>query len=265
MADILKTIIAAKQQEIALHKQKIPLTQLQEGISEALPTRDFIAAIRGKLALGLPAIIAEVKKASPSQGVIRPDFDPIAIAQNYTQAGAACLSVLTDEKFFQGSTAYLQQARAACALPILRKDFIIDPYQVYETRIMGADCILLIIAALSDSQLHELASLATEIGLAVLIESHNAAELQRALTISTPLIGINNRNLHTFTTDLNISLTLQKLIPSDRILITESGIHSSQDVALLRKHDINTFLVGEAFMRAPHPGEQLKLLFNLTG
>lgn len=262
MANILADILATKQIEIAANKKIHPLHSLQEKIRRLSGTRDFVGAMRTKLSLGLSAIIAEIKKASPSQGVIRTDFNPTAIAQSYAQAGAACLSVLTDEKYFQGSTLYLQQARAACDLPVLRKDFIIDPYQVYETRAMGADCILLIVAALSDAQLTELSGLASSMGLAVLVETHDATELHRALDLTTtPLIGINNRNLATFVTDLNTSIALRDLFPADRILITESGVHTTLDVALLCSHHINAFLVGESFMRADDPGQKLRELF----
>lgn len=264
MANILHSILASTRTQIALRQQQHPLTLLQNQIAQLDPPRDFVAALRNKLMQGLPAIIAEIKKASPSQGIIRADYDPVAIAQSYAAAGAACLSVLTEEKFFHGTVTHLQQARAACILPVLRKDFIIDPYQVYETRAMGADCLLLIVAALTDPQLKELAQLANELGLAVLIETHNNDELQRALTITTPLIGINNRNLHTFAVDLNITLSLQKILPNDRILITESGIKTVADVTLLREHGVHAFLVGETFMRATDPGQKLIELFSLA-
>lgn len=206
-------------------------------------------------------MIAEIKKASPSKGVLREDFDPAAIAQSYAQHGAACLSVLTDKDFFQGSEAYLQQARAACALPVLRKDFIIHPYQVYEARAIGADCILLIVAALDDAVMRELAALAAALGMAVLVEVHDAAELERALALETPLIGVNNRNLRTFETSLQTTLHLLDRIPEDRIVITESGILRREDVALMRAHHVDAFLVGEAFMRAAEPGAELARLF----
>jgi len=218
--------------------------------------------LRAKLSAGLPAVIAEIKKASPSKGLLREDFDPPAIARSYERHGAACLSVLTDADFFQGCEAYLQQARAACGLPVLRKDFIIDPYQVYEARVIGADCILLIVAALDDSALRELAQLAAELHMDVLVEVHDAGELQRALALNTPLIGINNRNLRSFETRLETTLDLLEHIPADCIVITESGIHSRDDVALLRGRGVNAFLVGEAFMRAPDPGEALAKLFS---
>jgi indole-3-glycerol phosphate synthase len=223
--------------------------------------RGFVDAIRRKLAAGEAAVIAEVKKASPSRGVIREDFRPADIARSYERGGAVCLSVLTDIDFFQGSDAYLQQARDACALPVLRKDFIIDPYQVYEARVIGADCILLIAACLSDQQMGELSSIAVELGMDVLVEVHDAEELARTLPLGLPLVGINNRNLRTFETRLETTLELLEEIPEERIVVTESGIHTPQDVALMRGHGVSTFLVGEAFMRADEPGEKLAELF----
>jgi len=209
----------------------------------------------------MPAVIAEIKKASPSKGVIRENFDPVAIARSYEKGGATCLSVLTDVDFFQGADAYLQQAREACTLPVIRKDFIIDPYQVYEARTIGADCVLLIVAALSDAQLQELSQLAEQVGLDVLVEVHDEAELHRALKLNTPLIGINNRNLRTFDVSLQTTIDLLPLIPDDRIVVTESAIHTPQDVNFMRKHNVNAFLVGEAFMRADDPGVKLAELF----
>jgi indole-3-glycerol phosphate synthase len=263
MTDILNKIISTKYEEVAIRKQQKPLSLLQETLAKIQPPRDFVGALRNKLAHGLPAVIAEIKKASPSKGIIRANFDPIAIAQSYAQAGAACLSVLTDEQYFQGADSYLQQAHKACELPVLRKDFMVDPYQIYESRSIGADCILLIVAALTDMQLSELADLAEKLQLAVLIEVHDEEELHRALRLKSPLLGVNNRNLRTFATNLNTTLLLKNLIPADKIIITESGIHTSQDVALMRQNNINTFLVGEAFMRADNPGQELKNIFGV--
>jgi indole-3-glycerol phosphate synthase len=259
--DVLKKILARKAEEVTERQARLPLNELKARLGDAAPLRDFVGAIRRKLAAGESAVIAEVKKASPSQGVIRADFDPSAIAESYERGGAACLSVLTDIDFFQGSDGYLQQARNACALPVLRKDFMIDPYQVYEARAIGADCILLIVAALSDTQMAELAGVADELGMAVLVESHDGRELERALRLTTPLIGINNRDLRTFKQSLNTTIDLLPRIPADRIVVTESGIHTPQDVALMRRHEVNTFLVGEAFMRAADPGSKLAELF----
>jgi len=259
--DILKKIVERKAEEIAARKQAVDLETLQGQLASAPPVRGFVAAIRDKLQAGQAAVIAEVKKASPSKGVIRPDFRPADIARSYEQGGAACLSVLTDIDFFQGADAYLQQAREACALPVLRKDFIIDPYQVYEARAIGADCILLIAACLSDAQMRELSALAVELGMDVLVEVHDGEELARTLPLELPLVGINNRNLRTFETSLQTTLELLERIPEERIVVTESGIHTPQDVALMREHQVNTFLVGEAFMRADEPGEKLAELF----
>ncbi|MHB9116841.1 MAG: indole-3-glycerol phosphate synthase TrpC [Burkholderiales bacterium] len=261
MSDILNKILAVKAQEVAAAKAAKPLPGVRAAAAAEAPARDFVAAIRGKIAAGSPAIIAEIKKASPSKGVIRPDFRPADIAASYARHGAACLSVLTDEEFFQGSADYLKQARAACALPVLRKDFMIDPYQVVEARAMGADCILLIVAALELPQMQELEALAHELGMAVLVETHDAAELERALELKTPLIGINNRNLRTFETRLETTLDLLPRIPPERIVVTESGILGGADVALMASHDVHAFLVGEAFMRASDPGEELARLF----
>ncbi len=259
--DVLKKILVRKAEEVAERKARLPLNELKARLSDAPVTRDFTGAIRNKLEAGDSAVIAEVKKASPSQGVIRADFDPSAIAASYQRGGAACLSVLTDIDFFQGSDAYLQQARNACELPVLRKDFMIDPYQVYEARAIGADCILLIVAALSDEQMATLEGVAHELGMAVLVESHDGEELERALKLSTPLIGINNRDLRNFKTSLNTTIDLLPRIPASRIVVTESGIHTPQDVALMRRHAVNTFLIGEAFMRADDPGNKLAELF----
>ena len=259
--DILKKIIARKQEEIATRSRMILLYELESRVADASPVRGFVDSIRDKLSAGQSAVIAEIKKASPSKGVLREHFVPAEIAKSYAAAGAACLSVLTDIDFFQGSDEYLQQARGACELPVIRKDFIIDPYQVVEARVMGADCILLIVAVLEDEQMQTLCSLATKLGMDVLVEVHDAEELQRALKLNIPLLGINNRNLRTFETSLNTTIELLEQIPEDRIVVTESGIHSKADVELMRQHQVNTFLVGEAFMREQDPGQKLKELF----
>lgn len=259
--DILKKIIARKHEEIAERSARVCIEDLKQRIESASPPRGFVRAIRTKLANGQAAVIAEIKKASPSKGVLREDFQPAQIAQSYAKGGAACLSVLTDADYFQGHEDYLQQAREACDLPVIRKDFIVDPYQVYEARAINADCILLIVSALEDERMAELSELAHELGMDVLVEVHDAAELQRALKLNIPLMGINNRNLRTFETSLNTTLDLLDSIPDDRIVVTESGIHTIEDVALMRKNHVNTFLVGEAFMRAAEPGEKLSELF----
>ena len=262
MTDILQRILARKGEEIAERSAVLPLAELAARTADLPPTRGFAAAIEDRLDAGRPAVIAEVKKASPSKGVIRADFDPAAIARSYAAGGAACLSVLTDRDFFQGSEEYLKQVRAACALPLLRKDFIIDPYQVYEARMIGADCILLIVAALDDAAMLELSLLAAELDLDVLCEVHDADELERALALPVPLIGVNNRNLRTFETSLDTSLALKARMWDDgRVLVAESGIHTREDVARLRAADIHAFLVGEAFMRADDPGLALDRLF----
>jgi len=261
MSNILQKIIARKREEIAARQAARPLAELRARLQDAPPARGFAAAIETRIAAGHAAVIAEVKKASPSKGVIRADFDPAAIAQSYAANGAACLSVLTDVDFFQGHDTHLQQARTACALPVLRKDFTIDPYQVLEARALGADCILLIVAALDDAQLAELAGLATETGLDVLIEVHDAAELERALPVPAPLLGINNRDLRTFHTTLDTTLSLREQVPAGRRLVTESGIHTPDDVAKMRTAGIDAFLVGEAFLREPDPGAALARLF----
>ncbi|HMH66862.1 MAG TPA: indole-3-glycerol phosphate synthase TrpC [Pinirhizobacter sp.] len=262
MTDILDRILARKVEEIAARHAAVPLDDLVARVGDLPDTRGFAAAMEAKIAAGLPAVIAEVKKASPSKGVIRADFHPADIARSYEAGGAACLSVLTDADFFQGSEAYLQQARAACSLPVLRKDFIIDPYQVYEARAIGADCILLIVAALDDERLMDLSLLAAELDLDVLAEVHDEDELLRALALPVPLVGVNNRNLRTFETSLETSLRLRPLVEPGRIFVTESGIHAREDVSRLRAADIDAFLVGEAFMRAPDPGSALRALFN---
>ncbi|MDZ7661942.1 indole-3-glycerol phosphate synthase TrpC [Thiohalophilus sp.] len=260
--DILKKIIDRKRDEVAERQATIPLSQQQQRAAEASPVRDFIQAIEQRLANSQPAVIAEIKKASPSKGVMRDPFVPAEIARSYEQGGAACLSVLTDVDFFQGSDEFLQQAREACSLPVLRKDFMIDPYQVYEARAIGADCVLLIVAVLDDTRMRELHDLARQLGMAVLVEVHDAGELQRALKLETPLIGINNRDLRTFETRLETTLELLDAIPDDRIVVTESGIHTPDDVKHLRDNGVHTFLVGEAFMVAEDPGTRLKALFD---
>ncbi|MEO6076853.1 MAG: indole-3-glycerol phosphate synthase TrpC [Dokdonella sp.] len=262
MPDILQKILARKAEEVAERKARVPLTELVAQIAGLPPTRGFAAWLESTISEGRAAVIAEVKKASPSQGVIRADFDPAAIARSYESGGASCLSVLTDADFFQGSEAFLQQARAACRLPVLRKDFTIDPYQVYEARAIGADAILLIVAALDDSKLLEMALIAADLDLDVLIEVHDEAELERALEIPAQLIGVNNRNLRTFEVSLETTLRLLDQFPSDRLLVAESGIHARADVERLRTAGVNAFLVGEAFMRSADPGVQLAKLFQ---
>ncbi len=262
MSDILNKILATKAEEVAADSARISLAEVRRQ-AEAMPApRDFVGAIRAKHANGSPAVIAEIKKASPSKGILRPQFDPAAIAASYASHGAACLSVLTDEHYFQGHSDYLKAARAACTLPVLRKDFMIDPYQVYAARAMGADCILLIVSALSLTQMQDLEDLAMQLGMAVLVESHDGAELELSLQLKTPLIGINNRNLRTFETKLSTTLDLLDRIPTDRIVVTESGILAPADVTLMREHKVSTFLVGEAFMRAADPGGALTSLFG---
>lgn len=260
MSDILNRIIDVKRQEVAAALRSTPLDALKLE-AETRDLRDFVGALRAKHAAGQPAVIAEVKKASPSKGVIREHFVPAEIAASYAQHGAACLSVLTDEQFFQGSARYLQQARAACALPVLRKDFMIDPYQILEARAMGADAILLIAAALETPLMQDLEAYAHSLGLAVLVEVHNREELVEALTLKTPLLGINNRNLRTFETTLDTTLGMLDMIPADRIVVTESAILSRADVERMQAADVHTFLVGEAFMRADQPGEELARMF----
>ncbi len=261
MSDILNKILATKREEVAAGLNKTSLEAMRDLALSQPDCRDFIGNIVKKVDASKPAVIAEIKKASPSKGVIREDFDPAAIAKSYEQGGAACLSVLTDSQYFQGSTAYLQQARAACKLPVLRKDFMIDPYQVYEARAMGADCILLIAAALDLGQLQTLELTAHNLGMAVLVEVHNAEELNLALQLETPLLGINNRNLRTFEVSLQTTLELLEDIPEDRFVVTESGIFTPEDVALMRSHDVHGFLVGEAFMRQDDPGAELARVF----
>ncbi|MEJ2142702.1 MAG: indole-3-glycerol phosphate synthase TrpC [Gammaproteobacteria bacterium] len=260
--DILKKIVDRKREEIADRINKISLDEIKEKAKAALAPRGFVESIRKKMAEGKAGVIAEIKKASPSKGVMRENFDPVQIARSYEKGGAACLSVLTDIDFFQGSDEYLLQAREACSLPVIRKDFIIDPYQVYEARAINADCILLIVACLTDEQLAGLSTLATELGMDVLVEVHDEQELQRSLKLDLPLVGINNRNLRTFETSLDTTLELLKLIPADRIVVTESGIHTPADVKLMQDNNVNAFLVGEAFMRADEPGDKLAELFS---
>jgi indole-3-glycerol phosphate synthase len=262
MSDILKKIVAVKHEEVAAAKKKASLETVRADAESRVLTRDFEGALRAKIAAGQAAVIAEVKKASPSKGVLREDFIPADIAQSYAEHGAACLSVLTDRQFFQGQPDYLKQARASCDLPVLRKDFMVDPYQVYEARAMGADCILLIAACLDDSQMADLEAIARSLDMAVLVEVHDGAELDRALRLKTPLVGINNRNLRSFEVSLATTLDLLPRVPVDRILITESGIFGAADVQIMRDAGVHACLVGEAFMRAPDPGAALSGLFG---
>ena len=261
MSDILEKIVAVKRQEVAAALARKPLSAMRADAESRVLTRDFVGAMRAKIAAGLPAVIAEVKKASPSKGVLRADFIPADIAQSYAEHGAACLSVLTDQQFFQGNVDYLKQARASCDLPVLRKDFMVDPYQVYEARAMGADCILLIAACLDDAQMQSLEALAMSLDMAVLVEVHDGAELQRALKLKTPLLGINNRNLKTFDVSLDTTLGLIKDVPAGHLLVTESGISTVADVQRMRAAGVQAFLVGEVFMRADEPGQALAELF----
>lgn len=261
MSDILNKILATKQEEISKASAAKSLQQIHEEALAQPNPRDFVGGLIEKNDADLPAVIAEIKKASPSKGVIRENFNPAEIAISYEQAGAACLSVLTDEQYFQGSADYLKLARAACKLPVLRKDFMIDPYQVVEARAMGADCILLIAAALELKQMQLLEDVSHELGMAVLVEVHNGEELDLALQLETPLVGINNRNLRTFDVTLQTTIDLLEKLPDDRFVITESGIFTSEDVALMREHNVNGFLVGEAFMRQDDPGAEFKKVF----
>ena len=261
MSDILNSILARKAEEIGERSARVPLAELMARVDCASPVRGFADALHERIAAGDAAVIAEIKKASPSKGVIRSDFRPAEIAMSYEFGGAACLSVLTDVDFFQGADAYLQQAREACTLPVLRKDFTIDPYQVYEARVLGADCILLIVAALDDGQLVDLSGIAMQLEMDVLVEVHDIDELERALQVPVPLIGINNRNLRTFEVSLQNTLAMKDAVPRDRLLVTESGIVVADDVALMRAAGVNAFLVGEAFMRAEEPGDALRQLF----
>jgi indole-3-glycerol phosphate synthase len=259
--DILKTILRHKAQEVGARAEKLPLRALASRARDLPAPRGFAAALARRVQAGDPAVIAEIKKASPSKGLLRDPFDPAAIARSYETGGAACLSVLTDEAFFQGSDRALAEARAACALPVLRKDFTIDPYQVYEARVMGADCILLIVAALGDAQLNELAGLAQHLDLDVLVEVHEREELERVAHMHGTVLGINNRDLRSFATSLDTTVTLLEHVPPERLVVTESGIHTREDVAFMRARGVHAFLVGEAFMRAPEPGEKLRELF----
>ena len=262
MSDILNKIVAVKQQEVAAAKERKSLAEVRADAESRVLTRDFEQALRAKVAAGASAVVAEIKKASPSKGVLREEFVPADIAQSYAEHGAACLSVLTDRQFFQGNVDFLKQARASCQLPVLRKDFLVDPYQVYESRAMGADAILLIAACLDDAQMGEMEAIARSLYMAVLVEVHDAAELERALALKTLLIGVNNRDLRTFETNLETTLALVDKLPKDRLLITESGIRVREDVLRLRAAGIHAFLVGEAFMRADEPGEALAALFQ---
>ncbi len=262
MSDILARILAAKAAELAAARSAVPLQALRERALAMPPPRDFVGALRAKIAAGGPAVIAEIKRASPSRGVLREDFDPAAIARTFAAHGAACLSVLTDRQFFQGAPEHLAAAREASGLPALRKDFVLDLYQVHESRALGADAILLIVAALDDAPLRALEALARELGMAVLVEVHDARELERALALATPLIGINNRNLRTFETRLETTLGLLPRIPAGRLAVTESGLLAPEDVALMRRRGVHAFLVGEALMRAPDPGAALTELFS---
>jgi len=261
MTDILEKIVAVKRQEVAAALRRKPLAAMRADAESRVLTRDFVAALRSKIAAGQPAVIAEIKKASPSKGVLREDFIPADIAQSYAEHGAACLSVLTDMQFFQGCVDYLKQARASCQLPVLRKDFMLDAYQIYESRACGADAVLLIAAILDDAQMKDFEAIARSLDMAVLVEVHDAPELARALQLKTPLIGINNRNLKTFEVSLDTTLTLMRELPADRLLVCESGIHTRDDVLRMGAAGVNAFLVGEAFMRAPDPGVALAGMF----
>lgn len=263
MSDVLRRILDTKRSELAAARLARSAGEVERLARAAAPARDFVGALRARLAAGQTAVIAEIKRASPSKGLLRADFDPPSIARSYTAGGAACLSVLTDREYFQGAPEFLVAARDACALPVLRKDFVIDSYQVLESRAMGADCILLIAAALERSAMRELESLALELGMAVLVEVHDAAELDAALALETPLIGVNNRDLRSFVTRLETTLDLLPRIPSGRVVVTESGILSRQDVQKMRAAGVGAFLVGEAFMRAADPGQALKELFAM--
>ena len=261
MSDILNKIVSVKREELAQALERRSLAAVRADAESRVLTRDFEAALRGSIARGRSAVIAEVKKASPSKGVLRADFEPADIAQSYAEHGASCLSVLTDRQFFQGSVDYLKQARASCQLPVLRKDFLIDPYQVYESRAMGADAILLIAACLDDAQMRDMEAIARGLFMSVLVEVHDAAELERALALKTGLIGVNNRNLRTFEVSLDTTLSLMNRVPADRLLITESGILAREDVQRMTSAGVHAFLVGEAFMRAPDPGAAMAGLF----
>ena len=262
MSDILQQILATKREEIAVARRAVPPDEIERRARAQPQARDFVGALKKKIAAGTAAVIAEIKRASPSKGLLRENFDPAAIAKSYEAGGAACMSVLTDRQYFQGGPEHLSAARSACGLPALRKDFIIDPYQVFEARAIGADCILLIAAAAGVSELRELERLAYGLGMAVLVEVHDQEELDVALSLDTPLLGINNRNLRTFATSLQTTLDLLPRIPGDRLVVTESGINDRRDVARLREHGVHAYLVGEAFMRAADPGRALKDLLS---
>ena len=266
MADILDQIIAVKREEITAAQGRKPLAAMRADAESRVLTRDFVGALRSKIAAGQSAVIAEIKKASPSKGVLRADFIPADIAQSYAEGdgttSAACLSVLTDRQFFQGEPDFLKQARASCDLPVLRKDFMVDAYQIYESRVMGADCILLIAACLDDARMADMEAIARGLDMAVLVEVHDPAELERALRLKTPLIGVNNRNLHSFEVSLDTTLSMRKDVPADRLLVTESGIQAPEDVKKMRDAGVHAFLVGEAFMRADDPGRALAALFG---
>jgi indole-3-glycerol phosphate synthase len=262
VSDVLRRILATKRAELEAARAAVPLARMEARARAASAPRDFTAALRAKISAGRPAVIAEIKRASPSRGLLRDPFDPAAIARSYAAAGAACLSVLTDREYFQGAPEHLAAARAACELPVLRKDFVVEPYQVYEARAMGADCILLIAAALSAGDMCGLERIAQDLGMAVLVEVHDAVELESALTLSTPLVGINNRDLRTFETRLETTLELLPRVPADRLVITESGIRATEDVGRMQAAGVAAFLVGEAFMRAPDPGKGLNSLFS---
>lgn len=264
MENILQRIVEVKRQEVSQAQVRLPLAEVMADAYRRPTTRDFLGAIRAKHAQGQSAVIAEIKKASPSKGVIRADFIPADIAQSYAEHGAACLSVLTDKQFFQGTSDYLKQARASCHLPVLRKDFMVDVYQIYESRVMGADCILLIAACLDDAAMEHMESVAIDLGMSVLVEVHDEAEMGRALRLKTPLIGVNNRDLRSFEVSLDTSVRLSKLVPDNRILVAESGVSAPKDVAYLQQEaGVKTYLVGEAFMRQAEPGEALSNLFKL--
>ena len=264
MSDILRRILATKRAEVEAARAAVPLAEMERRARAAAAPRDFAGALRAKVAAGKPAVIAELKRASPSRGLLREQFDPAAIARSYAAAGAACLSVLTDREYFQGAPEHLTEARAACTLPVLRKDFIVEPYQVVEARALGADCILLIAAALAPGDMRGLEQLAQGLGMAVLVEVHDAAELESALALCTPLLGINNRDLHSFETRLETTLELLGRVPADKVIVSESGILTPAHVARLRDAGVGAFLVGEAFMRVPDPGTGLRMLFGFN-
>lgn len=262
MTDILDRIVATKREELAAAVKRKPLADVRADAESRVLTRDFVASLRTKIAAGRPAVIAEIKKASPSRGLLREDFIAADIAQSYAEHGAACLSVLTDQQYFQGAVDYLKQARASCQLPVLRKDFLVDAYQVYESRVMGADAVLLIASILDDAQMRDFEAIASGLDMAVLVEVHDSVELARALKLKTPLIGINNRDLKTFKVSIDTTLTLMRDVPAERLLVCESGIHTREDVLRLGAAGVNSFLVGEAFMRASDPGQALVDLFG---